>query len=203
AEEGNFKNWSHQAADFILAALKDLSLGGKIDETIESIVNSLIMRLMRRMCNGSQRDEFVHNNFQFYVQHLMRKLGSDPYIGQRVVFSVSQRISIAAESLLFMDPFDNAFPEMHISIYMMIQLIEFLISDYLLSWSARRDFDSKLLEDWVISVFHARKGLELLESRNAVYMLYMDRVVGELTRLLGRDPFLQMLKPDTLDRLFG
>ncbi|KAH6779367.1 hypothetical protein C2S52_010604 [Perilla frutescens var. hirtella] len=203
AEEGNFKNWSHQAADFILAALKDLSLGGKIDETIESIVNSLIMRLMRRMCNGSQRDEFVHNNFQFYVQHLMRKLGSDPYIGQRVIFSVSQRISIAAESLLFMDPFDNAFPEMHISIYMMIQLIEFLISDYLLSWSARRDFDSKLLEDWVISVFHARKGLELLESRNAVYMLYMDRVVGELTRLLGRDPFLQMLKPDTLDRLFG
>lgn len=49
----------------------------------------------------------------------MRKLGSDPYIGQRVVLSVSQRISIAAESLLFMDPFDKAFVKMHNSIYMM------------------------------------------------------------------------------------
>lgn len=61
----------------------------------------------------------------------------------------------------------------------------------------------ELLEDWVISVFGARKALEVLESRNALYILYMDRVVGELTRLLGRDPFLQMLQPHTLDRLFG
>lgn len=67
-----------------------------------------------------QRDNILH----FNVQHLMRKLGSDPYIGQRVILSVSQRISMAAESLLFMDPFDGAFPKMHNSMYTM------LVSDY-------------------------------------------------------------------------
>ncbi|XP_042050241.1 protein MULTIPOLAR SPINDLE 1-like isoform X7 [Salvia splendens] len=157
---------------YISAALKDLSLGEKLDETTKSIVSCLIMRLMQMMCNGSQND-------------------------------VSQRISMASESLLFMDPFDNAFPKMHSSIYLMIQLIEFLISDYLLSWSTRRDVDSKLLEDWVVYVFRAGKALELLESRNAVYTLYMDRVTGELTRLLGWDPFPQMLKPDTLGEQRG
>lgn len=63
--------------------------------------------------------EPVHYNFQIYVQHLMRKLGGESYIGQRIVLAVSQRITIAAESLLFMDPFDNAFPKMHSSIYTM------------------------------------------------------------------------------------
>ncbi|KAK6156626.1 hypothetical protein DH2020_010874 [Rehmannia glutinosa] len=266
------------------ATLKPLSSGGKIDETIESIVSSLIVRLMRRMCNGSQGDGLCltrltnsvvtgfremssddklgtrticeslcanahklvhsHNNFQFYVQHLMRKLGSDPYVGQRVILSVSQRISIVAESLLFMDPFDGDFPKMHncmyliqivagllqpticeardlsipgnafvlfhahvvlkyIDVYRRIQLIEFLISDNLLSWSTRQDFDTKLLEEWVISIFNARRALELLESRNALYMLYMDRVVGDLTRRLGHVSFLHMLRPDTLEKLFG
>ncbi|KAL8493087.1 hypothetical protein ACS0TY_024345 [Phlomoides rotata] len=121
-EESNFKNWSHQAVDFILATLKALSLGGKIEEMTENIVNSLIVRLVRRMCNGSQGDELVQcdNILQFNVQHLMRKLGSDPYVGQRVILSVSQRISMAAESLLFMDPFDGAFPKMHNSMYIML-----------------------------------------------------------------------------------
>ena len=50
---------------------------------------------------------------QFYVQHLIRKLGSEAYIGQRTILSVSQRISVQAESLLFLDPFDDAFPNMH------------------------------------------------------------------------------------------
>ncbi|KAG8372551.1 hypothetical protein BUALT_Bualt12G0077800 [Buddleja alternifolia] len=116
-EEGNFKNWSHQAVDFILATLKVLLCTGKIDETVESIVSSLIVRLMRRMCNGSPGDE--------------------------------------------------------------------------------------LLEEWVSSVFHAKKALELLESRNALYILYMDRVVGDLTRHLGQVSFIQKLRPDTLAKLFG
>lgn len=47
-----------------------------------------------------------------YVQHLIRKLGSDPYIGQRAIFAISERISILAENLLVMDPFDESFPEM-------------------------------------------------------------------------------------------
>ncbi|KAL6558141.1 hypothetical protein OROMI_018491 [Orobanche minor] len=205
AQEGNFRNWSHQAIDFILATLRALSSGGKIDDTVESIISSLIVRLMRRMCNGSQGGELVHNQFDFqiHVQHLMRKLGSDPYVGQRVILSVSQRISLVAESLLVMDPFDGAFPKMHNGMYLMIQLIEFLISDYLLSWSTMQDFDTMLLEEWVISVFSARKALELLESRNTLYVLYMDRIVGALTRHLGQVSLKNKLRPDTLEKLFG
>ncbi|KAL6525377.1 hypothetical protein OROHE_015684 [Orobanche hederae] len=205
AQEGNFRNWSHQAIDFILATLRALSSGGKIDDTVESIISSLIVRLMRRMCNGSQGGELVHNQFDFqiHVQHLMRKLGSDPYVGQRVILSVFQRISLVAESLLVMDPFDGAFPKMHNGMYLMIQLIEFLISDYLLSWSTMQDFDTMLLEEWVISVFSARKALELLESRNTLYVLYMDRIVGALTRHLGQVSLKNKLRPDTLEKLFG
>lgn len=59
------------------------------------------------------------NNVQFYVQHLLRKLGSNAYIGQRVILSVSQRVSVTAESLLFMDPFDDSFPKMHNCMYIM------------------------------------------------------------------------------------
>ncbi|XP_075502023.1 protein MULTIPOLAR SPINDLE 1-like isoform X3 [Primulina tabacum] len=166
-EEGNFKNWSHQAVDFILES---------------------------RHCQ---------NNLQFYIQHLLRKLGTDPYVGQRVILSVSQRISLVAEILLFMDPFDRAFPKMHNCLYIMFELIEFLISDCLISWSTGQEFDLRILEDWVASIFHARKALELLEGRNALYMLYMDRIMGDLTRQLGRISSVRKLQPDVLTKLFG
>lgn len=48
----------------------------------------------------------------FYVQHLIRKLGSEPYIGQRAIFAMSQRISILADNFLSIDPFDESFSEM-------------------------------------------------------------------------------------------
>lgn len=61
-------------------------------------------------CAGSNCNNM---DAQFYFQHLIRKLGSEPYIGQRVILFISQRISVLAESLLFTDPFDIAFPHMH------------------------------------------------------------------------------------------
>ena len=56
-----------------------------------------------------------HNNVdpQFYVQHLIRKLGNEAFIGQRAILSVSQRVSLLAESLLVTDPFDVSFPRMN------------------------------------------------------------------------------------------
>lgn len=60
-----------------------------------------------------------NNGACFSVQHLIRKLGSEPYVGQRVILLVSQGISSAAESLLFMDPFDDAFPNLHNCMYIM------------------------------------------------------------------------------------
>ena len=40
------------------------------------------------------------------IQHILRKLASVSYIGQRVLLSVAYRISELAETLPFLDPFD-------------------------------------------------------------------------------------------------
>ncbi|XP_030932325.1 protein MULTIPOLAR SPINDLE 1 [Quercus lobata] len=203
-EKSSFTNWAHQAVDFILASLKNLLSTGKNMELIEGIVSSLIMRLVRRMCSPLKLDESLHtdSDAQFYVQHLIRKLGSEAYIGQRTILSVSQRISVQAESLLFLDPFDEAFPNMHECMFTLIQLIEFLISDYLLMWSRDEGFDQMLFEEWLASVLHARKALELLENRNGLYVLYIDRVTGELSKQVSQSSSLQKLKPEILDNLF-
>lgn len=59
-----------------------------------------------------------------------------------------------------------------------------------------------LLEDWVTSIVQARKALELLESRNGLYALYMDRVTGELAKQLGGVSSFLKLKPDIINCLF-
>lgn len=58
-----------------------------------------------------------------------------------------------------------------------------------------------LLEDWVTSIIQARKALVLMESRNGLYALYMDRVTGELAKQVG-GASLQKLKPDIFNGLF-
>lgn len=203
-ENSNFTNWSHQAVDFILASLKNLLSVRKNVEYIEGIINSLIMHLVRRLCTPLKGDELHHldADHQFYVQHLIRKLGSDPFVGHRAILSVSQRISLIAESLLFLDPFDDAFPNLHGCMFVLIQLIEFLISDYFLVWSRDEGFDNMLFVEWVTSILHARKALKLLESRNGLYVLYMDRVTGELTKHVGQVSLLQELNPDIINILF-
>ncbi|XP_042509073.1 protein MULTIPOLAR SPINDLE 1 [Macadamia integrifolia] len=202
-EDTTFANLSHQAVDFILATLKSLLSNEKYRENIEGIISSLITRLVRRMCPSMQRDGSSNPNSdgQFYVQHLIRKLGNEQYIGQRTMLFVSQRISLLAESMLFIDPFDDAFSNMHSCMFMMIQLIEFLISDYTHAWATSEGFENKLFEEWLKSFIQARQALEPLESRNGLYLLYMDRVTGELVKQVGQVPFLKTLDPDILDNL--
>ncbi|XP_004508234.2 protein MULTIPOLAR SPINDLE 1 isoform X2 [Cicer arietinum] len=180
-DDSKFANLAHQAVDFISVSLKNLLSTGRNPEPVEGIINSLVTRLTRKMCsylseNGSQH---TGTNAQFCIQHLLRKLGSEPYIGQRCILSVCQIILVLAERLLFSDPFDDIFPDMHECMFIMIQLIEFLVADYLLEWSKAEDFDTVLLEDWMTSIIQARKALELLESRNGLYALYMDRITGQ------------------------
>ncbi|XP_056166861.1 protein MULTIPOLAR SPINDLE 1 isoform X1 [Syzygium oleosum] len=204
-EEDNFANWSHQAVDFILASLKNLLSVKENMESIEGIVNSLILRLVRRMTSLSGRDggrDDIGNDVQFYVQHLIRKLGKAVYLGQRASVAVSQKIPVVAESILFSDPFDDKFPDMHQYMFILIQLLEFLVSDYLLTWSRDENFDQLLFEEWLTSIIHARKALGVLESSNGLYMLYMDRVVGELARQLGQISSNHKLNPDVLSNLF-
>lgn len=58
-----------------------------------------------------------------------------------------------------------------------------------------------LFEEWVTSIFHARKALELMESRNGLYVLYVDRVTGLLGKQVSQVSSLQNIKPDILDKL--
>ncbi|KDP38699.1 hypothetical protein JCGZ_04052 [Jatropha curcas] len=201
-QEANFANWSHQAVDFILDSTRNLLSKEKNMDFTEGIVNNLIVRLVRRMCSPSQDEPNCGADTQFYIEHLIRKLGSESYIGQRAIFLVSQKISLVAENLLFMDPFDDAFPNMHRCLYIMIQLIEFLLSDYLLTWLKGEGFDNVLFEEWVISLLHARKALELLENRNGLYVLYLDRVMGQLAKQVGQVSPIPKLNQDILDNLF-
>ncbi|OWM65837.1 hypothetical protein CDL15_Pgr015262 [Punica granatum] len=144
----------------------------------------------------------IDSDVQFYVQHLIRKLACEPYIGQRILVAVSQNIYSMAESLLFCNPFDDNFVQMHGAMFILIQLLEFLVSDYLSTWSRTEAFDKILFEEWLISVVHARKAVELLESRNTLYILYMDRLIGQLAKQLDQISSLHQLNPDTLRNLF-
>ncbi|KAJ0090233.1 hypothetical protein Patl1_14544 [Pistacia atlantica] len=121
-----------------------LHFRGKEQEVIEGIISSLIVHLVKRTCSSLNEDvifinrsikslndfhfsgdvtfidvTFIDDNSQFCIQCLIRKLASEAYIEQCVVFSVSQRISVVAESLLFSDPFDAAFPSMHECMFLM------------------------------------------------------------------------------------
>ncbi|BBH08620.1 multipolar spindle 1 [Prunus dulcis] len=185
------------------ASLKNLLSVAMNVELIEGIISSLITRLVRRMCCPLQGNASKHSepDAQFFIQHLIRKLGSEPYIGQRALFLVSQRISVLAENFLFADPFDDAFSNMHQCMFMLIQLTEFLVSDYLSEWSKDGGFDTMVFEEWVASMVHACKALQVLESRNGVYVLYMERVIGELARHVDQNMSLHKLKREILDSL--
>ncbi|XP_020100857.1 protein MULTIPOLAR SPINDLE 1 isoform X3 [Ananas comosus] len=137
--DSSFSTFCHQAVDFILASLKNIISSQKESELLEEMANGLIMRLMKRMC--TMNDSKLSSDSQFCIQHLIRKLGNEAYFGQRILLSVSEKISIVAESFLFTDPFDDTFPGMHDSMFMMIQLVEFLILDYIKSWMSDERFD--------------------------------------------------------------
>ncbi|VVB16374.1 unnamed protein product [Arabis nemorensis] len=201
----NFSNWSHQAVDFILASLKKLISMGKNLESVEESISSMITQLITRMCTPFKRNEVkqLETTIGFYVQHLIRKLGSEPYIGQRAIFALSHRISSLAESLLFMDPFDGSFPEMDECMFILMQLIEFLICDYLLLWAESEAFETVVFEEWIASVVHARKAVAALEERNGLYLLYMDRVTGELAKRVGQVTSFREVEPAILDKLFA
>ncbi|RAL51017.1 hypothetical protein DM860_005373 [Cuscuta australis] len=200
-DECKFKNWSHQAVGFILDAVKTKSAVGD-NIHVEGVLSSLITCLLQSMCSATREEHQADTDVRFYIQHLMRKLGSDCFIGQCILLSASQRISLVAEGFLFMDPFHDAFLKMHHSIYLMIQLIEFLVSDYLLTWSGSEEFDTRRFEEWIVTVLEARKVLELMECRSGLYVLYMDRVIGLVAKQVGQSSFLQMLNPEILANLF-
>ncbi|PNT68560.1 hypothetical protein BRADI_3g42627v3 [Brachypodium distachyon] len=115
----SFATFSHQAVDFILAALRNILISKREKELVEEIIDGLVARLMKRMCTipentGTSDSGSVEcSDAQFSVQHLFRKLGNEEFIGQRIILAVSQKISNVSERLLLVDPFDGSFPDMH------------------------------------------------------------------------------------------
>ncbi|KAL6661982.1 hypothetical protein ACP70R_001366 [Stipagrostis hirtigluma subsp. patula] len=183
-----FATFSHQAVDFILASLKNILSSEREKELVEEIIDGLVSRLMKRMCTIpenagiSDSGSVDCSDAQFSVQHLFRKLGKEEFIGQRIILAVSQKISNISERLLLIDPFDDAFPDMHDNIFIMIQLIEFLISDYVKDWICCEHFDKRLFEECARSILKARRDLQVLENMNGLYVVYIERVVGRLAR---------------------
>ncbi|XP_066326816.1 protein MULTIPOLAR SPINDLE 1-like isoform X1 [Miscanthus floridulus] len=184
----SFATFSHQAVDFILATLKNILSSEREKELVGEIIDGLVTRLMKRMCTvpenpgTSDSGSTGCSDAQFSVQHLFRKLGNDEFIGQRVILAVSQKISNVSERLLLVDPFDDAFSDMHDNIFIMIQLLEFLISDYMKVWLCCEHIDKRLFEECTRSVLKARNDLRILENMNGLYVVYIERVVGRLAR---------------------
>ncbi|XP_019106900.2 protein MULTIPOLAR SPINDLE 1 isoform X1 [Beta vulgaris subsp. vulgaris] len=197
----NFANLAHQAVDFILGHLlskeKDAAL-------MEGTINSLIVHLVKRMCTPLENElRDPETDAQVHIQYIIRMLGSASYVGQRILLSVCHRISELAEQLLSLDPFDESFALIHDSLFVMIQLIELLLSDYLLIWSKDETFEIRLFEEWLPSFLHARKTLQSMEKRSGLYALYMDRVTGELARQVGQVMSFQKLNQNILDELLA
>ncbi|KAH9622690.1 hypothetical protein KSS87_011551 [Heliosperma pusillum] len=141
----HYASLTHQAVDFILGSLNHgLSAGRDQDApVIEGIISSLIVRLVKRMSTPTEEELYndPEADAQSHVQHTICQLGSVAYIGQRVLLAVCHRISEQAEILRYLDPFDESFALIHDSLFVMIHLIEILVSDYLVSWSKDEGFD--------------------------------------------------------------
>ncbi|KAF3789832.1 hypothetical protein EJ110_NYTH10339 [Nymphaea thermarum] len=131
---------------------------------------------------------------QFHVQHLIRKLGVEPYIAQRILLLVAQRVCALADSLHCMDPFDSTLPNIHDSMFMTLRLMEFLVSDYAYTWITNKDSEKGLFEETLRWIVQSKKSLTLLDNRNCLYMIQLDRVIGELAKQVGRVPRTEIEK---------
>ncbi|CAI0394648.1 unnamed protein product [Linum tenue] len=156
---------------------KILSVGENM-ELAEGIVNSLIVRLLRRICCPAHRDDShrVAIDHRSQVQHLLRKLGSEPYIGQRTLLSVCER-----------DP----------------ELIEFLVSDHFQAWSSTDRFNNGRQADGRVGGILSPRQESAAASGAQAQALYVDRVANELAKQVCRDSSFQKLNHQLLDDLFN
>ncbi|CAN6450330.1 unnamed protein product [Victoria cruziana] len=191
-----FATLAHQSLEFILASVKALLLENQHEGRLklEEILNSLITQLLRGMCICMDGTSDCDCDTQFHIQHLIRKLGVEPYIAQRTLLLVSQRVCALADSLNVVDPFDGTLPSIHDSMFMMLRLMELLVSDYVYTWTTKKDFEKGLFEESLRWIIQSKKSLTLLENRNCLYIILLDRVVGELAKQLGRVPLVEIEK---------
>ncbi|XP_078444059.1 multipolar spindle 1 [Wolffia australiana] len=187
-DANNFAALSHLATDSILASLRKLMASKNKDPLVEDVVNRLLTCLLQRMWPAIEKfgtgTPVANKVVDIHVQHLIRILGGDPYMGQWALFLVSQKISCVADTLLITDPFDDVYPNMHDYMYMMMQLTESILQDNLHEWTKKSTLDSKLFEEWLRSTLKAREAMGALENRNGLYLIYLDRIIGSTAKQL-------------------
>ncbi|GLJ48202.1 hypothetical protein SUGI_1017920 [Cryptomeria japonica] len=183
-----FSTYAHQAVDFIRDSVQGLSTREEDETFITAVVNNLIRLLINRICSTPKHNDFDASvyNTEFHVQHIMRKLGVVPFIGQRILLATSETIISVTDSLFCMDPFDPTFFQVHESMFTMMQLVEHLVSDYACSWTADTTFNDRLLEEWIKCYLQVTKIGQMLEPRNSLYATYIDRIRGELAKQLNK-----------------
>ncbi|KAI4998973.1 hypothetical protein ZWY2020_054837 [Hordeum vulgare] len=82
-----------------------------------------------------------------------------------------------------------------------IQLIKFLISDHMKNWLCCEQFGKKIFVEWARSILKARKDLEILENINALYVVYIEGVVGRLAREVASPAHQGKLDLDVFSKL--
>ncbi|KAH9320855.1 hypothetical protein KI387_015494, partial [Taxus chinensis] len=124
-------------------SLQGLLMGEEDETFIVGLVNNLMVHLINRICCSPKHDDLDISipDTKFHVQHIMRKLGAVPFIGQRILLATSQKITSVADNLFCMDPFDPMFCQVHDSMFIMLQLVEHLVSDYAYSWTMDPTFN--------------------------------------------------------------
>lgn len=60
---------------------------------------------------------------------------------------------------------------------------------------------SELFEEWVRSILKARKDLEVLDGRNGLYVVYIERVIGRLAREVAPAAHQEKLDLEVLSKL--
>ena len=60
-----------------------------------------------------------------------------------------------------------------------------------------------MFEEWISSVVHTRKAVAALEERNGLYLLFMDRVTGELAKRVGQVTSFKEVEPAILDKILA
>ncbi|XP_078177405.1 protein MULTIPOLAR SPINDLE 1-like [Carex rostrata] len=120
--------------DFLVGLSDNVSAKGEVDASFSTFSHQAIDFIL-----GSGLDNDMDP--QFCAQHIIRKLGKEEFIGQRTMLILSQKITIVVENLLLLDPFHDNYPNLHAFMFLLIQLIEFMISDYIRTWFNSEQFD--------------------------------------------------------------
>lgn len=130
--------------------------------------------------------EDINMDVRSWIFQLLSKLGAATFIGQRVLIMASDQIALVTERLCFVDPFHKNFSQVYDNMMFVLQLIENLILYHSSCWKNDDNFDERLLEEWVHGFVKLRKSCAIFGKCNSLFLVYMERITGQMVKQLGR-----------------